>query len=367
MIKFLDLKRINARYKNEYDEGFKKFLNSGSYILGNEVSKFESEFKLYCGTGHCIGTSNGLDALRLIFEGYKILGKLSAGDEILVPANTYIASVLAISSSNLRPVLVEPDSNSLNIDVNRAKLALTPKTKAILGVHLYGKLYNVNDLEALCEANDLILIEDAAQAHGACLVNGRKAGNVSHAAAFSFYPTKNLGAMGDAGAITTNDDALAQVVNKLRNYGRSSSYENDFKGYNCRLDELQAVFLRIKLRYLDAENEKRRTLAQLYLKLIDNEEIILPEMDHISEHVFHLFVIRHKNRDRLKSYLFENGVETLIHYPKPIHHQKAYADLKDLPLPITDRLHNEVLSLPLNVCLNSSEIEKIANLLTDFR
>ncbi len=367
MIKFLDLKKVNARFKEEYEDVFNRFLNSGNYILGEEVSKFESAFKLYCGTGHCIGTSNGLDALRLIFEGYKILGKLHDGDEILVPANTYIASVLAISSANLKPILVEPDSISFNIDVHKAKSALTHKTKAILGVHLYGQLYDVHGLETLCKEQDLILIEDAAQAHGSSCFDGRKAGNVSDAAAFSFYPTKNLGALGDAGAVTTNDSALAEVVNKLRNYGRTSVYDNDLKGYNCRLDALQAAFLRIKLNHLDSDNQKRRSIAQQYLSLIDNDQISLPQFTHINEHVFHLFVIKNVNRDRLKSYLFENGVETFIHYPKAIHHQKAYSHLKTLHLPITSKLHNEILSLPLNTYLKSSEIEKIANLLTNFR
>jgi len=367
MIKFLDLKALNDRFREELKNEFNHFLDSGSYILGEQVGCFETEFANYCGTKFCIGVSSGLDALHLIFEAYKTLGVLSIDDEIIVPSNTYIASVLAISNAGLKPVLVEPDIETFNIDPKEVLKAITPKTKAILGVHLYGQLYNVEALEAICKEHSLLLIEDAAQAHGAIGIDGRKAGNVSQVAAFSFYPTKNLGAFGDAGAVTTNNEALAQVLFKLRNYGRKSSYENDIKGYNCRLDELQAAFLRIKLKYLDADNDVRREVAKLYLKKINNSDIVLPKYEGFQQHVFHLFVIRSKKRDELKKYLFENGVETLIHYPIPIHKQLAYKEWNNLSLPITERIHNEALSLPMHPLLSDYEANKINELILAYK
>lgn len=367
MIKFLDLKKINVRFNNELADRFNSFLNSGSYILGSEVLNFESECKDYCGTKYCIGTSNGLDALRLIFEAYKLLDKVNEGDEVIVPANTYIASVLSISNAKLVPVLIEPDPVTFNIDVNKIEQAITKRTKAILGVHLYGQLYNAQGLEKLCEAYNLVLIEDAAQAHGATLGDGRKAGNLSDAAAFSFYPTKNLGALGDGGAITTNNGELAEVLFKLRNYGRVSSSINDIKGFNCRLDELQAAFLRLKLKYLDSDNQARRGIAVKYKASINNDLIALPQFDDINAHVFHLFVIKCDKRNELKKYLFDNGVETLIHYPKAIHNQQAYLELSHLNLPITDKLHKQILSIPLHQMLEEKEVEKIIYLLSNFK
>ncbi|WP_338356712.1 DegT/DnrJ/EryC1/StrS family aminotransferase [Yeosuana marina] len=366
MIHFLDLHKINEQYHNEFKNEFGKFLNSGRYILGTQVELFEKEYADFCGTTYCVGISNGLDALRLIFEAYKVLGKLKKGDEVIVPANTYIASVLAISNSGLKPVLVEPDLSTFNIDVTKIEQAISPKTKAVLGVHLYGQLYNVKQLENICKLNNLILIEDVAQAHGAVYKDGRKAGNVSSAAAFSFYPTKNLGALGDAGAITTNNKELVHVILKLRNYGRTSTYKNDFKGHNCRLDELQAAFLRIKLKHLDADNNKRRNLAKLYLKIIKSSSVLLPSVRNINEHVFHLFVVRCENRDRLKDHLYKNGIETAIHYPIPIHKQLAYKEFNSFKFPISGQIHNEVLSLPLNPMLTDFEVEHVVNCVNKF-
>ena len=343
MIKFLDLKKINNQYETEFKKAFSFFLNSGHYILGDNILKFEEEFAAFCGTKFCIGVSNGLDALQLIFEGYKVLGKLKEGDEVIIPANTYIASVLAISKAKLKPVLVDPDVNSFNIDPNKIESVLTNKTKAILGVHLYGLLYDVTKLETIAKKYNLLLVEDAAQAHGATFIDNRKAGNLSNVAGFSFYPTKNLGALGDAGAITTNNSELAEVIFMLRNYGKVSTYENDYKGFNCRLDELQAAFLRIKLRSLDLNNNKRRLTADKFIKSIHNEFIVLPKYENIEAHVFHLFVIKSVYRDKLKSYLLENGVETLIHYPKAIHQQYAYQEFNKLDLPVTSKLNNEIL------------------------
>lgn len=366
MIKFLDLKEINKQYENEFKDIFTRFLNSGYYVLGDNVLKFETEFSNYCGTKFCVGVSSGLDALQLIFEGYKLLGKLEEGDEIIVPANTYIASVLAISNTNLKPVLVEPNANSFNIDTEKIELALTKKTKAILGVHLYGQLYDVSKIETIAKKYNLLLIEDASQAHGATFLDGRKAGNVSDAAGFSFYPTKNLGALGDAGAVTTNNKMLAEVIFRLRNYGRETTYLFKNKGQNCRLDELQAAFLLEKLKFLDANNLKRQIMAQNIIKSVDNKKIELPKFQDINSHVFHLFVVKSFYRNQLQSYLLKNGVETLIHYPKAIHKQDAYLELNNLDFPITNKLHEEVLSIPLNQTLNNNEIEKIINLLSNF-
>lgn len=366
MIKFLDLKLINKRYEKEFKAKFEAFLNSGQYILGNEVLNFEAEFAAYCGTTFCIGTSNGLDALQVIFEAYKVLGKLKVGDEVIVPANTYIASILAISHTGLKPVLVEPDINTYNIDVSCVERAITPLTKAVLGVHLYGQLYQVNTLEKLCKANNLLLIEDAAQAHGAIHLDGKKAGNMSNAAAFSFYPTKNLGALGDAGAITTNNKELAETIQKLRNYGRSSTYKYDLKGYNCRMDELQAAFLRAKLKDLDADNAKRIANANAYLRNISNLKIKLPFYSTYEDHVFHQFVIRVDDRKAFMNYMSKHNIETSIHYPLAPHEQKAFSSFKGCNLPITTKIHEEVVSLPINSALTSNEIKEIIKVINKY-
>ena len=367
MIKFLDLKSINKRFEHEFKNEFSNFLDSGDYILGTQVLSFEEEFAAYCGVEFCLGVSNGLDALQLIFEAYKIMGILAEGDEIIVPANTYIASILAISNTGLKPVLVAPNTETFNINVEEIETAITSKTKAILGVHLYGQLYDVVGLEKITKLHNLLLIEDAAQAHGAIFTDGRKAGNVSDAAAFSFYPTKNLGALGDAGAVTTNNGELANVVLRLRNYGRTSSYKNDLKGYNCRLDELQASFLRIKLKYLDADNLQRREIAEYYLENINSKTILLPSCNDMQQHVFHLFVIRCKKRNLLKDYLYKNGVETLIHYPIPVHKQLAYNEWKDIRYPITEQIHYEVLSLPLYPTLKEKQVLELTTLINSFK
>lgn len=366
MIKFLDLKLVNQEYHDLFKEVFNKFLDKGQYILGEQVEEFEKEFADYCGTKYCIGVSNGLDALILIFEGYKELGLLSIGDEVIVPANTYIATVLAINNSGLKPVLVEPNIETYNIDVNNIEKLITSKTKAILGVHLFGNLYDVIQLENISKKYNLLLIEDGAQAHGAVFNDGRKAGNLSHIAAFSFYPTKNLGALGDAGAITTNNENLYQIILKLRNYGRVSTYENDLKGFNNRMDELQAVFLRIKLQYLDEDNNKLRDLANFYFDNIKSKIIQSPKVLDIKQHVFHQFVIRCKERDRLKEHLLNNGVETMIHYPIPVHKQLAYSEFNDLNLPISETLSQHILSLPLNISLSIDQLKHIVSVLNSF-
>ena len=365
MIPFLNLKKINEPFEAAFQQKMKQLLDSGWYILGNEVTTFEANFATYCGTKHCIGVGNGLDALVLIFKAYIQLGKIQKGDEVIVPANTYIASVLAILEADLVPILIEPKLDTSNINPDLILDKITPKTKAILSVHLYGQLCEMEVINSIAKQHNLLVIEDAAQAHGAEW-NGIKAGNFGNAAGFSFYPGKNLGALGDAGAITTNDDALAEVLFSMRNYGSKVKYENEIIGVNSRLDELQAAFLNIKLDHLDAENESRRTIANRYLSEIKNDKIVLPNWDFSQNHVFHLFVIRTDNRLALQNYLKESGIETIIHYPIPPHKQKALTPWNHLAFPITEKMHDEVLSIPLNSAIKTSEVEYIITILNKY-
>lgn len=366
MIPFLDIHKINKRFEAQLREAFSGFLDSGHYILGDAVRTFEQNFAAYCGVSHSIGVSNGLDALRLIFEAYKIMGKLQPGDEVIVPANTYIASILAISHSGLQPVLAEPDEKTFNISPETLEKHITPKTKAILVVHLYGRLANMEALQSICKKNRLLLVEDAAQAHGAVYKNGKKAGNLGDAAAFSFYPTKNLGALGDAGAVTTHNAELAAIILKLRNYGSEKKDLHEIQGYNHRLDEFQAAVLNIKLPYLDADNEKRIRMARTYLIAIKNDKITLPFHNNGKDHVFHLFVVRSGERDQLREFLLENGIETLIHYPVPPHQQGAYTAWNGLQLPVTEKIHKEVLSLPLHPALEPEDITRIIHVINSY-
>ena len=346
MIPFLDLKAVNLRHAAELEEAFSRVLKSGWYIQGQEVKGFEKEFAAYCGTEHCIGVANGLDALILIFRAYKELGLLKEGDEVIVPANTYIASILAITENGLVPVLVDPDIKTYNINATCIEKKINDKTKAIMAVHLYGQAAEMQGIAQLATKHGLLVIEDSAQAHGACDGN-KRVGNLGDASGFSFYPGKNLGALGDAGAITTNNAELANVIRALGNYGSHKKYENLYQGLNSRLDEVQAALLRVKLRHLDEETEERRKAASFYLSRIKNKKITLPFVRDEKAHVWHLFVIRSENRDALQEQLAVKGVQTLIHYPKAPHHQQAYAEWKDLSLPVTERIHAEVLSLPL--------------------
>lgn len=365
-IKFLDLKAVNQPYFPQFMEATQRFLDSGWYVLGNEVQAFENEYAAYCGTDYCIGISNGLDALRAIFEGYKILGRLKENDEVLVPANTYIASILAVTQSRLTPVLVEPDPESYNICPGKIKDAITSKTKAILAVHLYGQLADMDAINAIAKANNLIVVEDAAQSHGAALLNGKKAGNLSDATGHSFYPGKNLGALGDAGAVTTNDVELFEVVKALRNYGSQKKYYNMFEGYNMRLDENQAAWLRIRLKGLDRENDHRRQLALVYNENIKNASVTLPVEKQYGKHVYHIYPILHPNRDALQKYLADHGVQTLIHYPLPPHKQEAFKHWNHLSFPITERIHEQELSLPMSPVHTKEEILTVANLINNF-
>ena len=365
MIPFIDIKKINLRFKERFEEVFSEFLNSGHYILGKQVSLFEKEFATYCGTTYCIGTGNGLDALRLILEGYKTLGKIAQGDEVLVASNTYIATILAIKQAGLKPVLVEAEATRFHLDLNDLEQKISVKTKAILPVHLYGQIENMEAISRLAKKHNLLIIEDAAQAHGAIYKNGKRAGNLAHAAAFSFYPTKNLGALGDGGAVTTNDEKLANTIKQLRNYGQSKKYVHDFLGFNSRLDELQAAFLRCKLPSLDSDNTRRREIANRYLCELTNPKITLPFYDGSTNHVFHLFVIRVENRDDFIDYLTKNGISTLLHYPIPPHKQKALSDYNHLHFPVTEAIHNQVVSLPISPVLTSEEVSTIINVINN--
>lgn len=366
MIKFLDLKKINEPYEVAFQEKLKAVLASGWYILGNEVAAFETNFAGYCGTKHCIGVGNGLDALVLIFKGYIQLGKMRKGDEVIVPANTYIASILAVLQADLVPVLVEPKLETYNINPNLISEKITSKTKAILAVHLYGQLAEMDQINEIANQNNLLVIEDSAQAHGAFLSKNQMSGNQSNAAAFSFYPGKNLGALGDAGAVTTNDSELAKTIQSLRNYGSETKYYNDFIGTNSRLDELQAAFLNIKFPHLDDDNNKRKAIAKRYLSNIKNDKIALPFWDLSDNHVFHLFVIRTQKRDELQQYLLKNGIQTMIHYPVPPHKQKALMDWDNLTFPITEKVHNEILSLPMSPVLTIDEVDYIIAILNQY-
>ena len=376
MIQFLNLKKVNEPFEIALQEKMEQFLTKGWYILGNEVKTFEADFASYCGAKHCIGVGNGLDALVLIFKAYIQLGKLQKGDEVIVPANTYIASILAVLQSDLVPVLVEPKLETYNINPDLIEEKITSKTKAILPVHLYGQLCEMEEINAIAHKHNLLVVEDAAQSHGVKLsvqsqfsVTDCHAELVSashHPTAYSFYPSKNLGALGDGGAITTNDDELADVIFSLRNYGSKIKYENEIIGVNSRLDELQAAFLNVKLPHLDTENQFRRQIAKRYLSEIKNDKIVLPFWNESENHVFHLFVIRSINRNKLQTYLLENKIETMIHYPIPPHKQKALFSWNHLSFPITEKIHEEVLSIPMNPSLTDDEVSHIITVLNKY-
>lgn len=366
MIPFLDLKKINAQYEAELKKACSRVIDSGWYILGNELKQFEQEFAYYCGTKYSIGVANGLDALTLILRAWKELGRLSDGDEVIVPANSYIASILAITENNLIPVLVEPDESTYNLCPIKTKDAITSKTKVILPVHLYGLISPMPELMDIAKKHKLLVLEDCAQSHGA-QVGDKKCGSWGDAAGFSFYPGKNLGAIGDAGVITTNDTELANTLRALRNYGSHKKYENLLQGVNSRLDEIQAAMLRVKLRYLDKETQHRRYLAKRYISGITNPLIKLPKWDDIQKHVFHLFVVQTENREDLQKHLDINGIQSLIHYPIPPHKQKAYENFSHLSLPSTEAIHANIISLPISPVLSVNELDKIISIINDYK
>lgn len=367
MIKFLDLQGLNKQYSDEIKNITNEVIDSGWYILGDKVEKFEKDLAKFVGTEYAIGCANGLDALRLILRAYIEMGLMQDGDEVIVPANTYIASLLAITDNNLVPVLVEPDIVSYNLDIDKIQELITNKTKAIMTVHLYGQISFNQELKKIAVKNNLKIIEDNAQAIGAKYKN-LNSGNLGDAAGFSFYPGKNLGALGDSGAVTTNDKELAKIIRAIANYGSEVKYENKFSGLNSRMDEIQAGILSVKLKYLDDENAKRKEIAQYYLNHINNPKIILPEIinENCDSHVWHLFVIRTKRRDELKEYLERNEVQTVIHYPIPPHKQKCYKELNSIKLEITEKIHREVLSLPISPILDEKDMAKIVDLINKF-
>lgn len=358
MIKFLDIQKITRQHSREIHAAVSRVIDAGWYLLGKEVATFEKNYADYVGTQYCIGVANGLDALRIILRAYMELEEMRPGDEIIVPANTYIASILAVSSVGLVPVLVEPDISTLLMDDQKIESAITSKTRGIMVVHLYGQCAYTEHIGYLCYKYGLKLIEDNAQAHG-CEYAGKRTGSLGDAAGHSFYPGKNMGALGDAGAVTTNDERLAEIVRILANYGSSIKYIFDYQGYNSRLDELQAAVLDVKLKYLDDETDRRRKVAAYYLEHVHHPEIILPSVDDWDAHVFHLFVVRSSKRDDLQAYLSRNGIQTLIHYPIPPHKQSAYKDWNSLSFPITEKIHDEVLSLPISPILTDDEVEII--------
>jgi len=365
-IKFLDIQKINQNHQTEIEEQLISVHRSGWYLLGKSTENFENNLSQYLGAKHAIGVANGLDALRLIIRAYKELGIFKNGDEIIVPANTYIASVLAITDNNLTPIFVEPDLQTHNLDIKKIETTITSKTCAIMTVHLYGQVSFDQELEHIAKKHRLKIIEDNAQAIGA-KYNSKKTGSLGDAAGFSFYPGKNLGALGDGGAVATNDDQLASTIRALANYGSSEKYVNVYQGLNSRLDEIQAAILDVKLRALDDDNWKRRNIAEKYLSKIKNTKIILPNLPLNPEaHVWHLFVIRSKMRNKLHAYLDEKGIQCIIHYPIPPHKQKCYSSYNHLEYPITELLCNEVLSIPISQVMEDDEVNYVINALNNF-
>lgn len=366
MIKFLDLKAINDSFEPELSLSINRVLNSGWYLQGNEVKLFEQEYANYVDTTHCIGVANGLDALRLILKAYIELGIMSEGDEIIVPANTFIASILAITDNRLKPVLVEPNIDTYNIDPFKIEEKITSHTKGIMIVHLYGQNAMCSEIQVLADKYNLKVIEDNAQAMGA-LYKEKHTGSLGHAAGHSFYPGKNLGCLGDGGAVTTNDNELASTIKALANYGSNKKYIHEYQGLNSRLDEIQAAILRTKLLRLDADNQYRREIAQFYIDNIKHANIILPNLKDWNTHVFHLFVIRCKRRDELQKYLMDNEIQTLIHYPIPPHKQECYQDWNNFNLPVTEQIHNEVLSLPMSPVITKEELKKVCEVINEWK
>ncbi|MDE3185310.1 MAG: DegT/DnrJ/EryC1/StrS family aminotransferase [Bacteroidota bacterium] len=371
MIEFLNIKGINKRDNKEFMREFEKLLDAGWFILGENVKKFEKEFAEFCNVKNCIGVANGLDALILILEGYKELGNINNGDEVIVPSNTYIATILAISKAGLIPVLVEPTISTFLIDENLIEEKITSKTKAILPVHLYGRLCNMDAINIIAKKYNLKVIEDCAQSHGAKF-NSIMCGNLADAAGFSFYPGKNLGALGDGGAVTTNDDKLAETITALRNYGSHKKYENIYKGINSRLDEIQAAFLSIKLKNLNLDNSFRRKIAHYYIHNIKNNLIVLPyskqtNIEDLDSNVWHVFAVRVEEREKFQKYLTENGIQTVIHYPIPPHKQKAYSEWNNDSYPISEKIHEQIISLPISQVMKQADVEVVCKVINCFK
>ena len=366
MIRYNDLKAINRRYEPQITDAVARVASSGWYIRGKEGEAFEEAFANYCGCGYCIGTGNGLDALSIILQTYRELRIMKSGDEIIVPANTFIATILAVIQAGLIPVLCEPDPHTFNIDTTKIESLITERTRAIIPVHLYGLTADMANIRAIADKYTLKVIEDAAQAHGA-YYGDKRAGNLGDAAAFSFYPGKNLGALGDGGAITTNDQELAETARAIANYGSHKKYIHTYRGVNSRLDEIQAAALTVKLTGLDADNNIRRNIARRFLNEINNEYITLPQVIDFDRHVFHIFAVTSPKRDKLQQHFTDNGIETLIHYPVPPHRQEGLTQYSCMQQPITERIHSEVLSLPCNPSLTQEEVSHIIETANSFR
>lgn len=362
MIKFLDLHKINERFRTQIDARLKEVLDSGWYIHGKQDELFEENFAKYIGTKHCIAVANGLDALNLIIKAYGF----GAGDEIIVPANTYIASILAISENNCTPVLVEPSLKTYNIDPDLIEAKITPHTKAIMVVHLYGQVVQMEKIWQIAKKHNLKIIEDSAQAHGA-IYQGKRAGNLGDVAGFSFYPGKNLGCLGDGGAVTTNNDVLAAKIRAIANYGSDKKYHHIYKGINSRLDEFQAALLDIKLPFLDDDNKRRREIAKYYRENIKNPLIILPQVYAEEAHVWHIFAVRTTERERLQKYLEQNNIQTNIHYPTPPHKQGAYKEWQNQTYPISEEIHATELSLPISPVLTDEEVKKVVEVVNAWK
>lgn len=361
MIKFLDLKKINNRYREEIDSRIKDILDKGWYLQGEENENFTKNFANFCGTKFALGVANGLDALNLIIKAYGF----GNGDEIIVPANTYIATILAISENGCIPLLVEPDIKTYNLNPDSIEEKITSKTKAIMVVHLYGQAVQMEKIWKIAKKYNLKIIEDSAQAHGAIYQENRT-GNLGDASGFSFYPGKNLGCIGDGGAVTTNDEELFNKIKAIANYGSDRKYHHIYKGVNSRLDEIQAAVLDIKLKHLDSDNNKRREISKYYRENIKNSKIILPETYDEKSHVWHIFAVRTQNRDEFQKYLTEKGIQTIIHYPTPPHKQGAYKEWNNLSFPITEEIHNTILSLPISPVMTDSEIEKVVEVVNEY-
>lgn len=359
MIRFLDLQAINETYREGFKKSLDAILDSGWVLMGKNLEAFEEEYANYCNVKHCIGVANGLDAITLILNGFKELGRLKEGDEVIVPSNTYIATILGIVQAGMKPLLVEPDEKTFNLDPKNIEQRITKSTKAIFTVHLYGQLCDMKSLRRIADQYGLLLLDDAAQSHGARLNDGQIVGSLSDASAYSFYPGKNLGALGDGGAVTTSDDELASVIHAYRNYGSHKKYYNLYKGVNSRLDELQAAFLRHKLKNLDSDNEKRRIIAKHYLSEITNPKVQLPYYSGGKDHVFHLFVVRVKDRNKFIKFLDQNGIQTVTHYPIPPHKQEAFNEWNNKRFPVSEAIHKEVISLPIYQNMPIEEIEVI--------
>ena len=365
MIKFLDLQKITQKYTEEIHEAVDRVVDSGWYLQGKENERFEANYAQYIGTKYAVGCANGLDALIWIFRAYMEMGIMKPGDEVIVPANTYIASILAISENGLKPVLIEPSIETYQIDDSKIEAAITERTRAILIVHLYGQCAYTEKIGELCKKYDLKLVEDNAQAHG-CKFNGRKTGSLGDAAGHSFYPGKNLGAFGDAGAVTTDDEELAEVVRAVANYGSQKKYVFKYCGRNSRLDEIQAAVLGVKLKHLDEDVAIRKKIAKYYIEHIKHPDIITPIVEDWDAHVFHIFTNRTKKRDELQKYLTDNGVQTIIHYPIPPHKQECYKEWNILSFPITEQIHNEELSLPMSPVLQKEDVERVVEVINKY-